>query len=184
MTKVDTGTDELLCEITNRVAVVTLNKPHKKNALGDILTPALRAVLPVLESRADVGCVMITGAGNALCSGGDVSEMGSSRDPDAREPTREERIAELTNKQQTLTGVPVSTCQTNNRSAARCRRGRRALHCTRLRSQSRIRQCVFTHRVSKCRFNRRLWCKLVSTKAHRSCAGKGPVFSVTPLECR
>ena len=104
MTKVDTGTDELLCEITNRVAVVTLNKPHKKNALGDILTPALRAVLPVLESRADVGCVMITGAGNAFCSGGDVSEMGSSRDQDAREPTREERIAELTNKQQTLTG--------------------------------------------------------------------------------
>ena len=34
MTRIDTGTDELLCEINRRVAVVTLNKPHKKNALG------------------------------------------------------------------------------------------------------------------------------------------------------
>ena len=40
MVTIDTGTDELLCEITDRVAVITLNKPHKKNALGDILTPA------------------------------------------------------------------------------------------------------------------------------------------------
>ena len=75
MVSIDTGTDELLCEITDRVAVITLNKPHKKNALGDILTPALRAILPVVESRDDVGCVMLTGAGNAFCSGGDVSGM-------------------------------------------------------------------------------------------------------------
>ena len=73
MTQIDTGTNELLCEISSRVAVVTLNKPHRKNALGDVLTPALRALLPQLERRADVGCVMITGAGNAFCSGGDVS---------------------------------------------------------------------------------------------------------------
>ena len=78
MTQIDTGTNELLCEISSRVAVVTLNKPHRKNALGDVLTPALRALLPQLERRADVGCVMITGAGNAFCSGGDVSEMGAS----------------------------------------------------------------------------------------------------------
>jgi len=55
MTQIDTGTNELLCEITRRVAIVTLNKPHRKNALGDILTPALRALLPRLESRTDVG---------------------------------------------------------------------------------------------------------------------------------
>ena len=49
MTKVSTGTDELIGEVTQRVAVVRLNKPHRKNALGDILTPALRALLPQLE---------------------------------------------------------------------------------------------------------------------------------------
>ncbi len=99
---IDTGTDELLCELHQRVALVTLNKPHKKNALGDILTPALRALLPTLERRSDVGCVMITGAGNAFCAGGDVSEMGTPGTGPA--PTQEERVATLTQKQRTLTG--------------------------------------------------------------------------------
>jgi 2-(1,2-epoxy-1,2-dihydrophenyl)acetyl-CoA isomerase len=104
MAQIETGTNELLCEITRRVAIVTLNKPEKKNALGDILTPALRALLPQLESRSDVGCVMITGAGNAFCSGGDVSEMGGRDKTD--EPARglEERISDLTKKQRLLTG--------------------------------------------------------------------------------
>ncbi len=104
MIQIVTGTDELLCELTQRVAIVTLNKPHKKNALGDILTPALRALLPQLASRSDVGCVMITGAGNAFCSGGDVSEMGSGPGPNATKRTAAERIIDLTHKQQTLTG--------------------------------------------------------------------------------
>jgi len=104
MTKIETGTDELLCELIERAAVVTLNKPQKKNALGDVLTPALRALLPQLESRTDVGCVMITGAGNAFCSGGDVSEMGGASRPDATRPGEDERIAGLTRKQQELTG--------------------------------------------------------------------------------
>jgi enoyl-CoA hydratase/carnithine racemase len=102
--KLDTGTNEVLCEITRRVAVVTLNKPHKKNALGDVLTPALRALLPRLEGRSDVGCVMITGAGDAFCSGGDISEMGGGANPDAPAPGLEERIANLTDKQRALTG--------------------------------------------------------------------------------
>jgi enoyl-CoA hydratase/carnithine racemase len=103
MTKIETGTEELLCELQQRVAVVTLNKPDKKNALGDILTPALRALLPQLEQRTDVGCVMITGTGNAFCSGGDVSEMGNKGAP-SKLRTREERIEDLTEKQRQLTG--------------------------------------------------------------------------------
>lgn len=103
MLQIDTGTDELLCELVQRVAVVTLNKPHKKNALGDVLTPALRRLLPILESRSDVGCVMITGAGNAFCSGGDVSEMGGSNSS-ASPRSVDERVADLIEKQRALTG--------------------------------------------------------------------------------
>lgn len=103
MVEIDTGTNELLCEISDRVATVTLNKPHKKNALGDRLTPALRNILPVLEDREDVGCVMIIGAGNAFCSGGDVSEMGGSSST-ATPRSLDERIADLAERQRTLTG--------------------------------------------------------------------------------
>lgn len=104
MTRLETGTDELLCEITDRVAVVTLNKPHKRNALGDILTPALRRLLPVLEARDDVGCVMITGAGNAFCSGGDVSEMGNAPGASTTPVGLQARIDDLTERQRQLTG--------------------------------------------------------------------------------
>ncbi len=38
-TVIDTGTDELLCEIRERVAVITLNRPQARNSLSDNLTP-------------------------------------------------------------------------------------------------------------------------------------------------
>jgi len=100
--KIDTGTDELLCHIEDRVGVITLNKPHKKNALGDILTPALRQTLLTVEEDERIGCVMITGTGDAFCSGGDVSGMGGAG-ADEKPKTTDERIAELTHKQETLT---------------------------------------------------------------------------------
>ena len=40
-TKIDTGTDELLCVIRDRVAIITLNRPEVRNSLSDRLTPAL-----------------------------------------------------------------------------------------------------------------------------------------------
>jgi enoyl-CoA hydratase/carnithine racemase len=43
--EVDTGTDELLCEIRDRVAVITLNRLEARNALSDHLTPALRQMI-------------------------------------------------------------------------------------------------------------------------------------------
>jgi enoyl-CoA hydratase/carnithine racemase len=36
--EVDTGTSELLCEIRDRVALITLNRPEARNALSDRLT--------------------------------------------------------------------------------------------------------------------------------------------------
>ena len=41
-TKIDTGTDELLCVIRDRVAIITLNRPEARNSLSDNLTPALK----------------------------------------------------------------------------------------------------------------------------------------------
>ena len=100
MIKIDTGTDELLCSIADRVALITLNKPHKKNALGDILTPALRQTLLTVEADERVGCVMITGAGDAFCSGGDVGGMGGG---DSKPRTRNESVSDLSHKEETLT---------------------------------------------------------------------------------
>ena len=102
MVEVATGTTELKCEISHRVGSITLNKPHKKNALGDVLTPALRRTLAVLEQDERIGCIVITGAGDAFCAGGDVSGMGAG-DGDSASLTAQEHIADLVHKQVTLT---------------------------------------------------------------------------------
>ena len=102
--KIDTGTDELLCNVDERVATITLNRPEKRNALSDRLTPALRQTLLDLETRSDVGCIIITGSGSAFCAGGDVGGMGASKTPaDAPQPSAEERTRTLIQKQETLT---------------------------------------------------------------------------------
>jgi enoyl-CoA hydratase/carnithine racemase len=103
--EVDTGTGELLCEIRDRVAVITLNRPEARNALSDHLTPALRRMIKQCGDDPGVGALLITGAGNAFCAGGDVKGMGSNSNK--KEMTFEERVADLRTKQRTLTGVLV-----------------------------------------------------------------------------
>lgn len=105
---IDTGTDQLLCSVKNKVATITLNRPDKRNALSGELTPALRSMLLVLESDMEVGCIVITGAGKAFCAGGDLSGMGSGNttkesSADNPRPTIEISIRKLQYQQETLT---------------------------------------------------------------------------------
>ena len=104
--EVDTGTGELLCEIRDRVAVITLNRPDARNALSDHLTPALRRMIKQCGDDPNVGALLITGAGTAFCAGGDVKGMGSNSNK--KEMTFEERVADLRTKQRTLTGALVA----------------------------------------------------------------------------
>jgi 2-(1,2-epoxy-1,2-dihydrophenyl)acetyl-CoA isomerase len=103
--EVDTGTGELLCEIRDGVALITLNRPEARNALSDQLTPALRRMIRQCGDDSNVGALLITGAGTAFCAGGDVKGMGSN----AAKPETpiDERIADLRMKQRTLTGALV-----------------------------------------------------------------------------
>ena len=106
MNTIETGTEELLCRLEDKVAIITLNRPKKKNALSDHLTPALRQTLLDLETKREVGCILITGSGDAFCAGGDIGGMGgnASKDKEVSErPTAEERVKALIHKQETLT---------------------------------------------------------------------------------
>ena len=65
-TTIDTGTDELLCVIRDRVAMITLNRPEARNALSDTLTPALRTMIQACGENPDVDVLLITGAGDRV----------------------------------------------------------------------------------------------------------------------
>lgn len=107
-TSIDTGTDELLCVIRDRVAIITLNRPQARNSLSDHLTPALRTMIRTCGESRDVGALLITGAGTAFCSGGDVKGMGANRDKKKQEMTYEEKVADLQERQRLLTGALVA----------------------------------------------------------------------------
>ncbi len=64
--------EELLYRLENRVAVVTLNRPERLNALTKDMMRALLERLSACAVDDAVGCVVLTGAGNAFCAGGDV----------------------------------------------------------------------------------------------------------------
>jgi enoyl-CoA hydratase/carnithine racemase len=103
---IDTCTDELRCEIEERVATITLNRPEARNALSDRLTPALRRMIKQCGDDTEVGSILITGAGTAFCAGGDVKGMGDGALK--TEVSLEDRIANLRIKQRTLTGALVA----------------------------------------------------------------------------
>jgi len=102
---IDTGTNELLCNVKDGVATITLNRPEARNAMSDKLTPALRQQIKARGDDDSVGAIVITGAGTAFCSGGDVKGMGG-RGPRGQ-MSFDERLADLRRRQAGLTGALV-----------------------------------------------------------------------------
>jgi len=70
---IDTGTETLIAEVDDDgVAVITMNRPERRNAMTDGMLRGLASVLADVELATDVRCVVLTGAGGAFCAGGDV----------------------------------------------------------------------------------------------------------------
>jgi 2-(1,2-epoxy-1,2-dihydrophenyl)acetyl-CoA isomerase len=75
MTQLDTGTEDLLAEVDDGVAVLTMNRPDRRNAMSESMMAAMDRVLGDVEADDAVGCVVLTGTGGAFCAGGDVKAM-------------------------------------------------------------------------------------------------------------
>lgn len=68
----DTTFETLLIERRGRVAVLTMNRPHKKNAMTRTFFRELPQALAALDADHRVGAVVLTGAGDAFSSGADI----------------------------------------------------------------------------------------------------------------
>ncbi|MGH2701700.1 MAG: enoyl-CoA hydratase/isomerase family protein [Actinomycetota bacterium] len=69
-------------------AVVTLNRPEKRNALSLDLRAVCTEHLNALATDDEIRCLVLTGAGSAFCAGMDTTEFGGDR-------AHKERIVEL-----------------------------------------------------------------------------------------
>jgi len=74
------STDSLLFEQRGHVALLTLNRPATRNALdGEELFAAFETTFARLNEDLSVRAAVLTGAGAAFCSGGNVAEMRDRR---------------------------------------------------------------------------------------------------------
>ena len=78
--KVETGTDDLLADLTDGVLTLTMNRPEARNAMSDAMTGALAQQLADAELNSAVKVIVLTGAGKGFCAGGDVKGMAASGD--------------------------------------------------------------------------------------------------------
>ena len=67
----------LALDVADRIAVLTVNRPDKLNALADLVIAELGQAIDELRGRDDVGGIILTGAGRAFIAGADISELAS-----------------------------------------------------------------------------------------------------------
>ncbi|HJV55418.1 MAG TPA: enoyl-CoA hydratase [Methylomirabilota bacterium] len=68
-------TTDLLETVKDGVAVLTLNRPDRLNAMSRPMLDAMLEALPRLADDPAVGVVVLTGSGRGFCAGGDVKAM-------------------------------------------------------------------------------------------------------------
>lgn len=71
----DYRAQHFLWEVAQGVATLTLNRPERKNPLTFASYAELRDLFTLLRQASDIKAVVITGAGENFCSGGDVFEI-------------------------------------------------------------------------------------------------------------
>ena len=71
---------DLLEALKDGVAVLTMNRPDRLNALSESMLDAMLEALPRLAADPQVGVIVLTGAGRGFCAGGDVKAMAEGRE--------------------------------------------------------------------------------------------------------
>jgi enoyl-CoA hydratase len=70
--------DLVLAQVEDRVALITVNDPDRRNAVTAEISAALRAAVDAAEADPGVHAVIVTGAGKAFCAGADLSALGAA----------------------------------------------------------------------------------------------------------
>jgi len=89
-------TATVLTEDDGGVRIVTLNRPHRLNAIVPALLDELIAALRGADGDPGIRAIVLTGAGRAFCAGDDLKEFASQSTGEAATRAYIERIQEVT----------------------------------------------------------------------------------------
>ena len=82
----DATADELLVEVHDRVAWLTLNRPAALNSVNPAMLAALHSAVDRIVADDDVRAIVLTGTGRAFCAGADLGVVnGAEADAEAQE---------------------------------------------------------------------------------------------------
>ncbi|WP_299558269.1 enoyl-CoA hydratase [uncultured Mycolicibacterium sp.] len=70
--------EPVLMRVQDRVAVITVNDPDRRNAVTFEMSAALRGAVEAAEADPGVHAVVVTGAGRAFCAGADLTALGAA----------------------------------------------------------------------------------------------------------
>ena len=104
MKNLDTGTEHLLARIENNVGYLTMNRPEARNAMSSEMNGALQEKIAEFELNEEVRCIVLTGAGNAFCAGGDVKGMNAKNEGNGGEDTIDKAIHRQRDNQRGTSG--------------------------------------------------------------------------------
>lgn len=76
--------ESVLVDVEDRVAVITVNDPDRRNAVTFEMSAALRAAVDAAEADPGVHAVVVTGAGKAFCAGADLTALGEATEDGLR----------------------------------------------------------------------------------------------------
>ena len=65
----------IITEVRDRVGILTLNDPDKRNAISLAMNDEISAVLDEWEHDNGIGALVLTGAGRGFCAGADLDEL-------------------------------------------------------------------------------------------------------------
>jgi 2-(1,2-epoxy-1,2-dihydrophenyl)acetyl-CoA isomerase len=104
-------------DVSDGIAVITLDRPERLNAIGDTMLPELHEHLRTVIDDGSIRALVLTGAGRGFCAGGDLADV-SQAGGAGRELARDVEMREHLRITERLHGMPKVTIAAVNGAAA------------------------------------------------------------------
>ncbi len=85
--------EQILYDVEDRIATITLNRPDRLNAYTPVLGGEVRQAMTEATADENVRVIILTGAGRGFCSGADIARLDNASKQDAKQKPDDDPLA-------------------------------------------------------------------------------------------